>query len=383
MKATTDPRFAHADVPPTVIRGAMNLAYKRGLSLGRLCRGLGFEPDDLNLPDIRVSYRQTSLLIRRIQQALGDPAIGLASGSAQTIVAFGLPGLGMIACRTLGEALEFCAEHQGDAGSLLSRSTFQKDGLLIQEVTPRFFDPDLEPYLIEEDFSSLVAICRSLVGPRFKPARVELSYPKPSYASAYTATFNCPVHFDAPVNRLLCEASWMGCDLPNYDHFTSTSVLAQLKTMMTPRVEQNDLVECVSNYLRTHLEDQQGLDCVARHLNLGERTLRRRLAELNVSYRSLADKVRYERSLDLLKRTSMTLGEVALATGFGDVRNFRRAFKRWAGVLPNQVRLSKRSQGPTGRPGAEKSAPDGRPPAAQVNGQARALEGQFELDHGA
>jgi transcriptional regulator GlxA family with amidase domain len=50
------------------------------------------------------------------------------------------------------------------------------------------------------------------------------------------------------------------------------------------------------------------------------------------------DQVRYECALDLLKRSEMPLVEIALATGFTDARNFRRAFKRWSGMLPNQIR---------------------------------------------
>jgi len=42
--------------------------------------------------------------------------------------------------------------------------------------------------------------------------------------------------------------------------------------------------------------------------------------------------------MTLLKRTSMSVGEIALATGFGHARNFRRAFKRSAGMLPKEVR---------------------------------------------
>jgi AraC-like DNA-binding protein len=34
----------------------------------------------------------------------------------------------------------------------------------------------------------------------------------------------------------------------------------------------------------------------------------------------------------------MPLVDIAMATGFTDARNFRRAFKRWCGMLPNQIR---------------------------------------------
>jgi len=73
-------------------------------------------------------------------------------------------------------------------------------------------------------------------------------------------------------------------------------------------------------------------------LNFSERTLRRRLADMDLSYRSLVDQARRERAIDLLKRTSMSHGEIALATGFSDARNFRRAFKRWTDKLPSEIR---------------------------------------------
>jgi transcriptional regulator GlxA family with amidase domain len=50
------------------------------------------------------------------------------------------------------------------------------------------------------------------------------------------------------------------------------------------------------------------------------------------------DRIRYERAQDLLKRGRMTVREIGLATGFDDVRSFRRAFKRWSGVLPSEIR---------------------------------------------
>ena len=91
-----------ADVPPHVIRQVMQLVASRGHSPERLCKGLGFTPENLCDSNFRVSYRQTSLLVRRAMQRWGDPAIGIATGARQTVVCFGLPGLGMLTCSTLG-----------------------------------------------------------------------------------------------------------------------------------------------------------------------------------------------------------------------------------------------------------------------------------------
>jgi AraC-like DNA-binding protein len=90
--------------------------------------------------------------------------------------------------------------------------------------------------------------------------------------------------------------------------------------------------------LRASVDEMPGLAQTGAALNMSERTLRRRLAELDTSYQRLVDQVRYECALDLLRRSAMPLVDIAMATGFTDARNFRRAFKRWSGILPNQIR---------------------------------------------
>ncbi len=338
IKLTSDPRYTKADVPPAVIRAALHLARLRGHSPDRFCRGLGFSLDDLQNADMRVSYRQTSLLIRRVQQALGDPALGLSSGSRQTLVSLGLPGLGMLTCRTLGEAIAYATERQSDAGSLLLVNHAVEGKRFILDASARLYDPDLEPYLVEEAFSCAVSVARSLIGPHYNAARIELSYPKPAHAAAYSSFFNCPVQFSMPVNRLISDASWLDCALPTYDMFTCPYLRTLLDSLMPKRRDSNDLLESIATHLRAHLDEPRALKEAASELNISERTLRRRLAELNVSYRSLVDQAREERSIDLLRRTNLPLSQIALATGFGDVRNFRRAFKRWTGKPPGEMR---------------------------------------------
>ena len=77
---------------------------------------------------------------------------------------------------------------------------------------------------------------------------------------------------------------------------------------------------------------------LARQLNLSERTLRRRIGEAGLSYSGIVDELRRTRALQLLGQRDNRLIDVACATGFSDVRNFRRAFKRWTGVTPRTAK---------------------------------------------
>jgi AraC-like DNA-binding protein len=74
---------------------------------------------------------------------------------------------------------------------------------------------------------------------------------------------------------------------------------------------------------------------LARSLNMGERNLRRKLSEQGLSFRSLVDESRKARALELMAGSRRSITEIALLTGFSDVRAFSRAFKRWVGKPPS------------------------------------------------
>ena len=77
-------------------------------------------------------------------------------------------------------------------------------------------------------------------------------------------------------------------------------------------------------------------------VNVSERTLRRRLGQQETTYRTLRDSTLFERAQDLLGNSDMTVAQVAELVGYSDARAFRRAFKRWSGMLPRAYREAQR-----------------------------------------
>jgi AraC-like DNA-binding protein len=326
---------------PTTVRSTLDLVRRRGLSPERMCKGLGFTLEELQDGAFQISYRQASLLIRRVQQALSDPALGLSVGSRQTVVSWGVPGLAMLTCETLREAVAHIHEHQREAGAMLIYRWVESGKDIAIEVTPRSYDSQLNLFLIEEAFAGAVAVVRKLIGDQFGPKRVELAYPKPAHAASYSAFFRCPVRFGAEANRLISDTAWLEWRLPGFGEFAARALREQLKKLMVKASEHSELLEFMSTHLRLHLDEPRALAETARQFNISERTLRRRLADLNVSYRDIVDRIRYERAHDLLKGGRLSVREIGQATGFDDVRSFRRAFKRWSGVLPSEIRAGK------------------------------------------
>ena len=106
------------------------------------------------------------------------------------------------------------------------------------------------------------------------------------------------------------------------------------------KLRRNDLVESVANRMRFGVESKPLQRELAGMVNISERTLRRRLERQDTSYRALRDGTRFERARDLLANSDMTVAQVAELVGYSDARAFRRAFKRWAGLLPAEFRAS-------------------------------------------
>jgi AraC-like DNA-binding protein len=68
------------------------------------------------------------------------------------------------------------------------------------------------------------------------------------------------------------------------------------------------------------------------------RSLRRQLQQQGISFRELLDELRTQLAIRYLRSTDLANEDIALALGFSDAANFRRAFHRWTNKSPSEVR---------------------------------------------
>ncbi len=335
-----DPRYHNASVNPLTLRYLAIIARERGHDVSRLCRGLGFSPEDLDRPEFRISYRQGSQMIRRAQQLIDDPDLALAVGVRQTLVSWGLVGFGMTTCATLGEATELGLHFQKGVGSLIDIGMEIVDAQVVVTADPMFFDSDIQIFLVEEALASMVSIVRQLIGEHFSPDAIEVVYQRPSYAALYEPLFRCPIRYGCKRNRLISDVSWMMQALPTHDALVARMILPLIEQNFARERDQADLGSTIERTIRDNLQDLPNLCTIATSLNLSERTLRRKLTDAGLTYQGMLDGVRKSRSLELLTHSRLSISQVAAEVGFTDVRNFRRAFKRWTGSAPTDIRSS-------------------------------------------
>jgi AraC-like DNA-binding protein len=84
-----------------------------------------------------------------------------------------------------------------------------------------------------------------------------------------------------------------------------------------------------------HGEDEES---VANAMGLHRRSMQRRLADEGTSFRQLVDAVRAEAAIDGVLRSATSLSQLGLEVGYEEQSSLCRAFKRWTGYSPLQLK---------------------------------------------
>ena len=336
-----DPHLTTASIATNILAGLCLMAEERGIACDHWFAGLRLGRAQVDDASVRVSWRQASRVVQRALRDLPEPDIGLRLGRQQTIGNFGLLGLAMMTARTFGDAVAIGLQYTPVSGSLMDLELDASDpSTLALVASPRAPDEAILPFLCEELFASTLMLCRGLVGPGFRPLRLELAYPAPAYAREYEELFECEVRFDMPRNRELIDPAWLPRRLPAWNPVSAQQALALCRAQMPREPAGDEIVVAVRQLLRARLHESPGLGDIAAALHLTERTLRRQLVAAGSGFRVLHDEVRSQRARELLLDSRLPIAQVGASLGFRDAREFRRAFKRWTGTTPSAMRAA-------------------------------------------
>jgi AraC-like DNA-binding protein len=85
-------------------------------------------------------------------------------------------------------------------------------------------------------------------------------------------------------------------------------------------------------------------------MRLSARTLQRRLTAEQTSFDHIVDEVRADLAVSYLRDSKLTVAAVAEILQFSETSALSRAFRRWYGLAPAQIRRRPGPDGVTGEP---------------------------------
>jgi len=277
-------------------------------------------------------------LIERSAHETGDDFFGFNLGLAMQPEDYGPLG------RYIGSAPTLCTMIQRSIRAVRYHTSGCEFSLTISEGLAywgfRAFDPISigRRHHADHVIPSVIRAFGRYIGPGCCPTRLELEYDRPPGWHTLEDWFGAPVVFGAATNALVFEERLLGSNslrqVPLKDVF-SWHDLRRLVLQRPPRTT----VEAARELVRLRLLDSSvDIDGVSQLLGIGSRTLQRRLAEENLTYRDVVQEMRLQRALELLRESSEPITSIAFSLGYSDIASFTRVFKQWTGFPPSHFR---------------------------------------------
>ncbi len=184
----------------------------------------------------------------------------------------------------------------------------------------------------------LVTYFRHISDPALSPVAVRFRHPAPAHRAALEEFFRSPVLFTQPVISL--EFTRAALETPVLATSRQRGEIARLgEQVLVGAAQQGSLPDLLRETIRSHLADGDfAMKAIAPKLGMSPRTLQRRLQLRGTSFQELLDEARKEECMKCLQSDGGPYAQIATRLGYSNVANFHRAFRRWFGQTPNQMR---------------------------------------------
>jgi AraC-like DNA-binding protein len=166
--------------------------------------------------------------------------------------------------------------------------------------------------------------------------RVWLTRLRPRDDAAHVRAFSpWPVRFGAPCAAFDFPRAALDAPLAGSDPGLHQAIMAEVQSLAARSPRPTSVSGEVAAFLRAALVvGRADVVHAAEHLGISVRTLNRRLSREGTSFSSVLDALRRQLAFTLLSQRSLSIAQIAQATGFAEVSTFHRAFKRWAMQTP-------------------------------------------------
>ncbi len=295
---------------------------------------VGLTYDMLMRQGARIPYKVVDRLWDEATSLVKDPCLGLRAGEFWHPSHFNALGYAWLASSSLREALNRLTRYIHVVSQDMEIKIKDTDEGLVLTLS------DSLEHSVRMDLcmATVMTMCRINFGPNLKPVAVRFIHSEPFCGDKYFALFKGPVYFDADSDSLTLTQRDADRKLPG-----SNKVLAEINDHIVIRylssLNNDDIVHRVQTAIIDMLPSGMVSDeKVARQLHMSVRSLQRKLQQSGTSFRKLLDRTREELARQYICDGGVDLTEIAFFLGFSEHSAFSRAFKRWTGMTPSDMR---------------------------------------------
>ena len=338
--------MSDATVSAGYAKALLDFAVSQGAAAARLLARAEIDADFLADQDNRLPFSRYVALMRTAKAETGNPALALEFGAASDMRKWSVVGLISHASATMLEALmqlnrygRLVVEVEGIGDGprfVLSGQNGQR------WMEDRRANPNDFYELTESTWSRFICGARSDFPQAVYALEAHVTHARPAYAEVYERLWQVPVTFSSHWNAIRSNPEWEHLQIQPENRYVFGVLTergdALLKELEQSRTLRGRIEALIMPMLHT---GDVSVETIAAKLGASRQTLYRNLKAEGVTFEQVLDELRHKLALHYLAGRRVSVNETAYLVGFSDPAAFSRAFKRWTGRSPREVRTAR------------------------------------------
>jgi len=325
----------------TKLAALFDVLIDQGCPANEILRNVNLQEDEVHSPKARVSLSELMMACKNAIRLSNDRHLPYRIGASIHISAYGMYGFAILCCPDFRNAMAFAARYHSLAAPLATIEFKEEKGYGSWAIEPNVhaaIDPQVYRFITEMQIGIHISLMRDIMGSAFAPYEICLNYPEADDFGLPADKIGCDIRFTNPRNQIVFESTWLDQVASLGNRTTYPTIVALCDELLDDLKLRIGIAGKIRALLLRDIANPPTFAAMAKFLGTSDRSLRRQLRQQGLSFRGLLDELRMQIALKYLRTTKLANEEIALALGFSDAANFRRAFHRWTNKAPSEIR---------------------------------------------
>jgi AraC-like DNA-binding protein len=325
----------------TKLAALFDVLVDEGCPAGDILRDVKLTVEEVHSPKSRISLAELMTACKNAIRLSSDPHLPYRIGTSIHISTYGMYGFAILCCPDFRKAMAFAEMYHALAAPLATIEFTEAEGLASWIIEPNAratTDPQVYRFITEMQIGIHISLMRDIMGASFSPDQIDLAYPEARDFGLPADQIGCRLSFAGRTNQIMFRSAWLDRTANLGNKTTYPAIVALCDDLLNDLKSRIGVAGEIRALLLRGINNPPTLAAIAKLLEMSDRSLRRQLQEQGISFRGLLDELRMQIALKYLRTTQLANEDIALALGFSDAANFRRAFRRWTNKSPSEIR---------------------------------------------
>lgn len=311
----------------------VELSMSRGATIEQLLKGTGIFAQDLTQLNHNVSVQQFHILINNCQKYTRSQDLSFMLGRRLLSVNNSEFATLLLNCRTLTGLFRILILYQAMIFPLAFIHIRRADNKHYILLNTSYNDENQQ--FIYEVFCSLIYHCCKTMSAAQPIVQFQFEHGRPRNIYQYEENLGHRLQFNAHHNAIVFQSAEL-----NVLNKQASKLARQRLMVICRQTQQCDSNTGIKQFL--HMAINRGyivnFEQAAKRLDMSPATLKRRLSTAKLRFQHIHDNVNKQQAVFELVICNNNNETVAKHLNYSDVTNFRRAFKRWTGYTPKEIK---------------------------------------------